>query len=111
MSDEIKVGDVCEVVQWCCEGIRPREGLEVVVEEFTHDHCFCARCGYEQTGGCVLISRGGSARIGACPVHWLRKKPPKVDSSQWIRQEVVPLDQWREQLERWREQKPKPVYV
>lgn len=105
MSDEIKPGDVCEVVACCCARTTHLIGEEVTVFARTSKAiaCCCPDCGFI-TASFFELSENGAK--GALPVVWLRKKPPKVDSSQWVRRQTVPLERWNSWLTRVREQKP-----
>lgn len=102
MSNDIKVGDVCEVVRYCCETSRKLFfGTECTVIPATCCQGVAVQC---YACGAVFhdhVTIAHPAFSGVTnlhiPRHFLRKKPPKADDAEWIRQETVPrerFDQW-----------------
>lgn len=108
MSDEIKVGDVCEIVALCCgSDARSRFiGMECAVVKEYDGPVVCGICRAPQPD-CVVIAIPAlelPPRIGRIARRaFLRKKRPPADDAHWIRQETVPLERFNEWREKVRE--------
>jgi hypothetical protein len=106
MSDEIKVGDVCEMVDACCPTARSKlVGAECSVVAFVTGFppFRCQWCNEVSTAFARVESshhftdKAALIRMRYAPTKYLRKKPPKADET--IRQETVPLERYNEWLE------------
>lgn len=107
MSNEIKVGDICVIVNsadaWNgleCEVVSP---LSVGLVREVGSTTVRRRAVFG-----VLVA--GYAGMFSVERDQLRKKPPKADESEWIRQETIPRQQFDTWLDKVREQQPVKVY-
>lgn len=109
MSERIEIGDVCEVIDACCETIRAVVvGREcIVIGGPTRPRFRCLHCGFIDFNH-VTVKADWPDVSGnpGVPRQFLRKKRPPADDSQWIRQETVPLERFNEWRERVRRQEP-----
>lgn len=100
MSNDIKVGDVCEITF-------PRP-LGQWTSTYNNTECTVRYLEVKQSIFGVMhqceLCDGNIANVAAM---FLRKKPPKADDSQWIRQETVPREAFDRWLERARQIKPR----
>lgn len=103
-DEELKVGDVCEIVgSPCpCEECRGLVGRDCTIVEDEK-----LRIREWRLAGLIVVKREQVAAFVIeiqgvkqhCPYErqYLRKRPPKRDESQWIRQQTTPradFDKW-----------------
>jgi hypothetical protein len=97
VSNDIKVGDVCEVIDACCAVARRQyAGKEVTIVARAPLTFMCFTCGFSTldyfyvAGPALPVPPPGSHY--AAPRVFLRKKPPKQNDDAGTRLEHVPAE-------------------